>query len=117
MTKLEMIRLALKGWKPGEIAELQELEKLADSEDEYVTSELIEDSQESDPEELPEEQHEENENNTAEIPQNSIDYKAQYEEAMKKLAELQQLNIQQNLAGKEKNEEEVMASLVHKFIK
>lgn len=115
MTKLEMFRLALKGYKPGEIAELQELEKLADSEEiEGPADDPIEEPEAD--EELPADVDNEN-NDTVEKPQNTVDYKAQYEEAMKKLTELQQLNIQQNLAGKEKNEEEAMASLVHKFIK
>lgn len=113
----EMLKLALKGYKPSEIAELQQLEKGADSEEDVA--EVVDDPEEEvieEPKE-PEEEPEKIDENTDKKPENTLDYKALYEESMKKLTELQQKNIQQNIAGKEKSDDEVMASLLHKFIK
>lgn len=104
--KLEdIIALAKQGYKPSDIKELIELSK-EDTPEDVNQGEALEDAAES-------EQTTQEISKPTETPESveTIDYKKLYEEEHSKLLNAQKNNTNQNMAGDEKSDEEVLYEL------
>ena len=108
----EMMELAKAGYKPAEIAEMAKLEKVADAPEE---EEEIKDDTLADMEDKETPQDVQNQNDKDDDA-DQTDYKALYEQSQKALKEAQSANVNQNIGGTDKKDEDILADAIRGFM-